>query len=68
MGHLEGNFTPVLYIGRKVLNVNSKNLGNLFTDCATARVTSRYAAFKDGSTIRLTQNYAHTYSIHNPCV
>ena len=23
MGHIEGNFTPVLYIGRKVLKVNA---------------------------------------------
>ena len=27
MGHLEGNFTPVLYIGRKVPEVNLVCLG-----------------------------------------
>ena len=31
MGHLEGNFTPVLYIGRKVPKVNEA-VGNIGLD------------------------------------
>ena len=35
MGHLEGNFTPVLYMGRKVLKVNTS-----FADWKTERQLS----------------------------